>query len=66
MKLVEIKEIQQFNSKDTDEFEGKTHECSKPYNAPVLKPLGKLSTVTLGGSPGIGDSGNPGGEQPPG
>jgi len=31
----------------------------KDYTAPSLKTLGRLNTVTLGGTPGIGDSGNP-------
>lgn len=30
----------------------------KYYTAPSLKSLGHLNTVTLGGSPGIGDSGS--------
>ena len=30
----------------------------KDYKAPSLKSLGRLNTVTLGGSPGRGDSGS--------
>ena len=31
----------------------------KDYTAPSLKTLGRLNTVTLGGSIGFGDSGDP-------
>lgn len=30
----------------------------KPYTSPAVKHLGSLSSVTLGGSPGTGDSGD--------
>ena len=36
----------------------------KQYTKPVLKPLGDIRDVTMGGSPGIGDSGNAGAEKP--
>jgi hypothetical protein len=40
----------------------KQQDSAKPnkkhYAAPSLKSLGRLNTVTLGGSPGRGDSGN--------
>ncbi len=36
----------------------------KQYSKPVLKPLGDIRDVTMGGSPGIGDSGNAGAEKP--
>lgn len=29
----------------------------RAYNKPVLKPLGDIRDVTMGGSPGFGDSG---------
>jgi hypothetical protein len=32
----------------------------KPYEKPELKDLGDLRTLTLGGTPGAGDSGFPG------
>lgn len=38
---------------------GLVQQASKSYTTPKLKILGKLSTVTLGGSVGIGDSGSP-------
>jgi len=39
----------------------------KPYRKPRLQELGDLRTLTLGGSPGTGDSGGGGGvEFPPG
>ncbi|HSG31730.1 MAG TPA: hypothetical protein VLB82_09310 [Thermodesulfobacteriota bacterium] len=38
----------------------------KLYKKPELKNYGKLKDITLGGSPGGGDSGNPGVELPPG
>jgi hypothetical protein len=31
-----------------------------PYETPVLINLGDVRDITLGGSPGSGDSGNPG------
>lgn len=31
----------------------------KPYVRPQLYPFGDLRSLTLGGSPGVGDSGNP-------
>lgn len=37
-----------------EECEGKFR---KPYHAPCLEELGDLRAVTLGGSPGSGDSG---------
>jgi len=37
----------------------------KDYASPSLRSLGRLSTVTLGGSPGIGDSGLSNTYQPP-
>jgi len=33
-------------------------ERLKPYSKPVLEELGDLRDVTLGGSPGVSDSGN--------
>ena len=33
------------------------------YEAPVLTLLGDVRDLTLGGSPGSGDSGNPGAER---
>jgi hypothetical protein len=37
--------------------EGK-HRPRKPYHRPGLEKLGDLRTLTLGGSPGTGESGN--------
>jgi hypothetical protein len=36
----------------------------KQYVKPVLKPLGDIRDVTMGGSVGVGDSGNAGIEKP--
>lgn len=36
----------------------------KQYVKPVLKPLGDIRDVTMGGSLGVGDSGNAGIEKP--
>ncbi|MBI4817187.1 MAG: lasso RiPP family leader peptide-containing protein [Deltaproteobacteria bacterium] len=36
------------------------------WSAPRLEKHGELRDITLGGSPGIGDSGTPGTEFPPG
>jgi hypothetical protein len=38
----------------------------RPYRKPQLRKLGDLRTLTLGGSPGVGDSGSPGTRKPPG
>ena len=65
MNLVDKNVTQQFSSNDANGIDGRTDKDSKPYSTPDLKLLGKLSTVTLGGSPGVGDSGNPGTQQPP-
>jgi len=35
----------------------------KPYTRPRLDDYGRLQNVTLGGSPGLGDSGSSGTEQ---
>ncbi len=51
------------SEKNVDSFDkraklgGRVQFNKKVYAAPSLKSLGRLSTVTLGGSPGIGDSG---------
>jgi hypothetical protein len=37
----------------------------KPYRKPLLEDLGALLDLTLGGSPGVGDSGVSHSEQPP-
>jgi hypothetical protein len=34
-------------------------EPKKPYAPPGLREFGELRTLTLGGSPGAGDSGGP-------
>lgn len=39
-------------------------EQPKPYEAPRIEPRGDVRGVTLGGSPGIGDSGTPGIQEP--
>lgn len=39
-------------------------KSKKQYKKPELKPLGDIRDVTMGGSPGIGDSGNAGAERP--
>lgn len=39
-------------------------EGCKSYLKPQLKPLGDLRSLTLGGSPGIGDSGSSGTRKP--
>ena len=36
---------------------GNTSKPRKPYHKPQLEELGDLRALTLGGSPGIGDSG---------
>jgi hypothetical protein len=38
----------------------------RPYAPPRLEALGDVRDLTLGGSPGLGDSGNPTVFQPPG
>lgn len=51
-------------NRSIDTGAGAQHEntdsgAGRRYQSPQLKRLGKLSSVTLGGSPGAGDSGNP-------
>jgi hypothetical protein len=36
----------------------------RPYTRPVLRRHGDVRDLTLGGTTGVGDSGNPGQEQP--
>ena len=38
----------------------------RPYRAPRLEVLGDVRDLTLGGSPGVGDSGDPFNFEPPG
>ncbi|NIU87997.1 MAG: hypothetical protein GWN56_12195 [Nitrosopumilaceae archaeon] len=38
----------------------------REYKKPTLKDYGKLKDITMGGSPGTGDSGNPTLFEPPG
>ena len=45
--------------------QGRAKLDKKYYASPSLISLGRLSTVTLGGSPGGGDSGNPATFDPP-
>lgn len=40
-----------------DGLSGKKDEPRKRYSKPLLEELGDLRTLTLGGSPGVGDSG---------
>jgi len=49
--------------KDNKQIETPSKE-KKQYVKPVLKPLGDIRDVTMGGSVGIGDSGNAGIEKP--
>ncbi len=41
------------------------NKIRKPYHTPRLKDLGDLRTLTLGGSPGVLDSGSAGIRKPP-
>jgi len=43
---------------DTQDSESKYKKKRKPYSRPKLDALGDLRALTLGGSPGLGDSGN--------
>lgn len=38
-------------------FVEKNKQKKKPYVKPMLTPLGDIRDVTMGGSPGFGDSG---------
>lgn len=38
----------------------------RPYRSPRLETLGDVRSLTLGGSPGVGDSGDPFNFEPPG
>jgi hypothetical protein len=41
-----------------------SHKVRKLYRKPLLKPLGDLRSLTLGGSAGAGDSGSSGTRRP--
>ena len=45
---------------------GEAETKRKPYQKPILEDLGSLLDLTLGGSPGVGDSGTSLSEKPPG
>lgn len=45
---------------------GTGRQKRKPYSAPKLELYGDIRSLTLGGSPGVGDSGNQLNYQPPG
>ncbi|MCU0757563.1 MAG: lasso RiPP family leader peptide-containing protein [Xanthomonadales bacterium] len=45
---------------DTQRSHSKDPQELLQYEAPVLRLLGDVRQLTLGGSPGSGDSGNPG------
>ena len=53
------------SEKNVDSFDervkqgGRVQLNKKDYASPSLRSLGRLSTVTLGGTPGTGDSNNP-------
>ena len=46
------------SSDERAKLEDRVQLNKRDYAAPSLKSLGRLSTVTLGGTSGIGDSGN--------
>ena len=51
------------NNKQTNQIK---QQLKKSYKKPELQSLGDIRDVTMGGSSGIGDSGNPGAEKVPG
>ncbi len=53
-------ETRQIQRTPTEREEAPTGAVRLPYMPPQLTPLGALRTVTLGGSPGTGESANPG------
>lgn len=56
-----MKIIYYYENNGTDsKMSGSRTEPRKPYRAPNLIELGDLRTLTLGGSPGAGDSGSGG------
>ena len=57
------------NTPETDNSDDLTDTKSrtkKPYRTPSLQKFGNIREVTLGGSPGLGDSGFPTVFRPPG
>jgi hypothetical protein len=46
------------NTMDTPEDTSKLVEKKKVYTPPILEVLGDVRDITLGGSPGRGDSGS--------
>jgi len=66
-----MNENMEISEKNVDSFDERVKQKDraqlnkKDYAAPSLKSLGRLSTVTLGGSPGTGDVANPTAFKPP-
>jgi len=57
---MEIKQASEIKRLNKDEI-----SLKKPYQTPKLYVYGELRDLTLGGSPGTGDSGNPGAQRLP-
>jgi len=49
---------------ESAQLQSTVQQRKKVYVSPQMRSLGKLSTVTLGGSPGVADSGFGGPEEP--
>ena len=52
-------EKQVVSRRTTESFDGADNAPKRPYAIPTIQRMGNLYEVTLGGSPGGGDSGNP-------
>jgi hypothetical protein len=55
----------QVDSSDPAARDGARGDDLRPYSPPRLEVLGDVRDLTLGGSPGVGDSGNPLTRKPP-
>ena len=56
--------MKQKNQKNINQEENGNKLAKKPYMKPLLTPLGDIRDVTMGGSPGFGDSGAGNPEKP--
>lgn len=54
-----IKMNSKYRKKPQGSLEAPLFPGKKPYKSPVVKEYGDMREITLGTSPGIGESGNP-------
>jgi hypothetical protein len=64
--MKKIKAANKISPKNKQTRSRSTYKARKPYRKPQLDALGDLRSLTLGGSPGAGDSGSSGTRKWPG